>query len=306
MKLIFMGTPAFAVPALTSLQEAGHEIVAVYTQPPRPAGRGQKDKLSPIHAYAIEKQLPVYTPTSLREAATQAEFAALGADAAIVAAYGLLLPPAILAACPYGCINIHPSLLPRWRGAAPIHRPLLAGDKETGVTIMQMDKGLDTGDMLLIEREVIKQDDTSETLHDRLALIGAELVVKTLARIAEGTIKAIKQPEEGVTYAAKLTKEEGRIDWQLPAENIERMIRAFTPWPGAYTTYQGETIKILQAHYSTAAIHAAPGTLVGSQFTVACGQGSLQPLIVQRAGKSATACDAFLRGFPLQAGEVLS
>ncbi len=305
MRCIFMGTPAFALPALKKLQEARHELICIYTQPPRPAGRGQKETPSPVHHYAMQHGIEVRTPKTLRTPDTQAEFAALQADVAVVAAYGLLLPPAILTACRYGCINLHPSLLPRWRGAAPIQRPLLAGDAETGVTIMQMDKGLDTGDMLMVEKIAISQQDTAETLHDSLSRLGAELLLRTLDQLEKGTAQPVKQHEEGVTYAEKLSKEEGRIDWNLPALVIERHIRALTPWPGAHFTYHGENIKIQQACLVMKAHNARPGTILDDGLSIACGEGVLQPLILQRPGRSKMERNDFLRGFPIPAGERL-
>lgn len=299
-----MGTPAFAVPILQKLLASDHEVVCVYTQPPRPAGRGQKEKPSPIHNEALAANIPVRTPTTLRTPDIQEKFAALKADAAIVAAYGLLLPPTILNACPYGCINIHPSLLPRWRGAAPIHRPLLTGDNETGVTIMQMDKGLDTGDILMVEKIPLLETDTYETLHNTLASSGGELLLKTLDALEHKRLTPIKQSENGVTYANKLTKEEGRINWQLPADAIHRMIRAFTPWPGAYFCYLGETIKILQADFDKTPHHAIPGTVLDKDFTIACGEGTLKPNLIQRAGHKKMECHEFLRGFPLTIGSL--
>jgi methionyl-tRNA formyltransferase len=299
MNLVFMGSPAFAVPIVKRLIEAGHSISCVYCQPPRPAGRGQKETLTPVHALALQYNIPVRTPLSLKSPETQAEFAALNADAAIVAAYGLLLPPAILAAYPYGCINIHPSLLPRWRGAAPIHRPLLAGDKETGVAIMQMDKGLDTGDVLAMEKLTLAENTSYATLHDELAEKGAELLLSTLEGLQAGTITPRAQSAEGITYAAKLTKEEGRIDWNCPASVIDRQIRAFTPWPGAWFNHQGESFKITKATYDMASSNAIAGTVVDDTLTIACGDGVLHPLIIQRQGKKPMEVSEFLRGFTL-------
>jgi methionyl-tRNA formyltransferase len=304
MKLIFMGSPAFAVPVLTRLIEAGHEIVAVYCQPPRPAGRGQKETLTPVHALALQHNLPVRTPTSLKSTEAQQEFAAFNADAAIVAAYGLLLPEPILNACPYGCINIHPSLLPRWRGAAPIQRPLLTGDTETGVAIMQMDKGLDTGDIFLMQKFPLTYDITYSELHDKLATLGADLLTQTLAKL--GTITAQPQPSEGVTYANKLSKEEGKINWNLPARDIDRQIRALTPWPGAWFTYLNEVFKISKASFSEEPHNEVAGTVMNDTLAIACGNGVLTPLMIQRQGKKAMEVGEFLRGFPLPAGALLS
>ena len=232
LRLVFMGSPAFAVPILDALRSAGHEIAAVYAQPPKPAGRGHRVQPCPVHAHAEGLGIPVRTPRSLRNAEAQAEFAGFAADAAIVAAYGLILPKPVLEAPRLGCLNVHASLLPRWRGAAPIQRAILAGDRETGVTIMQMDEGLDTGAMLLAERIAIDAGTTAADLHDRLAEAGARLVVEALDGVADGRIRPVPQPSEGVTYAAKLDRGEGRIDWRAEAAEIDRRVRALNPWPG--------------------------------------------------------------------------
>ena len=297
-----MGTPDFAAAALAALIAADHEIAAVYSQPPRPSGRGQKPRLSPVHALADAKGLPVRTPLSLRDAAEQAAFADLAFDVAVVAAYGLILPPAILQAPRFGCLNIHASLLPRWRGAAPIQRAILAGDGETGVTIMQMDKGLDTGAMLMSERTPISPNDTAGSLHDRLASMGAALIVRALDKLPAG-LTATPQPAEGVTYAAKLTGEEERLDWRRPARELERQVRAFSPLPGAWCEMSGERIKVLEAAIESR--HGAPGSVLDDRATIACGEGSLRLLKVQRPGKAAMDAAAFLRGFKLPAGTVL-
>jgi methionyl-tRNA formyltransferase len=238
MRLVFMGTPAFALPTLAALHESGHEIVAVYSQPPRPAGRGQKETPSPVHQYAAQHGLAVFTPASLKLPEVQQQFAAHHADAAIVAAYGLLLPKPILEAYKLGCINIHPSLLPRWRGAAPIQRTIMAGDKETGITVMQMNEGLDTGDMLMVERYPIAPGTSAGALHDVLAEKAGPLLLKTLAQI--NTITPVKQPDAGVTYANKITKEEARINWNQPAETIYQHILGLSPSPGASLTYNND------------------------------------------------------------------
>jgi methionyl-tRNA formyltransferase len=305
MRLVFMGTPDFAVPALDALLAAGHSVAAVYTQPPRPAGRGQREQISPVHACANAHGLPVRTPASLKSEAVQKEFADLQADAAVVAAYGLILPKPVLAAPRLGCLNIHASLLPRWRGAAPIHRAILAGDAETGITIMQMDAGLDTGAMLLQEATPIGADDSAQTLHDRLAEIGGRLIVAALERLQAGALAARPQPGEGVTYAAKLTREEGRLDWSRPAATLERQVRAFDPWPGAWFEHRGERIKVLAARTATVPAGRAPGTVLDPPLLIACGEGALQLLRLQRAGKAALDAGDFLRGFPLPAGTVL-
>lgn len=301
MRLVYMGTPEFAVPAFDALLAAGHEIAAVYTQPPRPAGRGQREQRSPVHERADARGVPVRTPTTLKTEAAQREFAELNADAAVVAAYGLILPRAVLTATRHGCFNIHASLLPRWRGAAPIQRAILAGDAETGITIMQMDEGLDTGAMVRQAATPIGPDDTAETLHDRLAEIGAREIVAVLRDVESGAAVARPQPADGVTYAAKLTREDGRLDWQRPAAELERQVRAFDPWPGAWFEHGGERIKVLAAK-PVQNVTAVPGTVVDAAPIVACGAGGLQLLKLQRAGKSALDAGAFLRGFPLPPG----
>ena len=308
LRLAFMGTPDFAVPVLTALAEAGHDIVCVYSQPPRPAGRGQKPRPAPVQALAEARGWPLRTPRSLKDPAEQAAFAGLGLDAAVVVAYGLLLPAPILAAPRLGCLNVHASLLPRWRGAAPIQRAILAGDAETGITIMQMDEGLDTGPMLLQDRLPIGEATTAADLHDALAGLGAALIVRALAGLARGDLRARPQPEDGVTYAAKLERAEGRLDWRLPAAELARRVRAFAPWPGAFTELPGgkqpDRLKVLAAEavIVEARAPAAPGTLLAGGLTVACGEGALRLLEVQRAGKAAMSAAAFLRGRPLPPG----
>jgi methionyl-tRNA formyltransferase len=297
-KLIFMGTPDFAAVALKVLVDAGHQIVAVYSQPPRPAGRGQDLRKSPVHVLAEAHGFPVRTPTSLKTAEAQAEFAAFGADVAVVAAYGLILPQAILDAPARGCLNIHASLLPRWRGAAPIQRAILAGDRATGISIMQMDAGLDTGAVLLERRIAIGATETAGQLHDRLAALGGAAIVEALA----GTFTAKPQAGEGVTYAAKISPEEARLDWQRPAVELERAVRAFNPVPGAWTTLpNGERLKILSALVSAAT--GAPGTILDEHLTLACGESALKPLLVQRQGKKPMATAELLRGLAFKPGE---
>ena len=295
MRIVFMGTPEFALAALQALAAAGHEIAAVYSQPPKPAGRGLAEQKSPVHAWAEAQGLAVRTPRRLRDEAAQREFAALRADAGVVAAYGLILPKPILAAPRLGCLNIHASLLPRWRGAAPIQRALLAGDGESGVTIMQMDEGLDTGAMLLREAVAIAPDETGASLHDKLAALGARLIVEALRRLDEGALPATPQPAAGVTYAAKLTREEGRLAWNEDAAALERKVRAFTPWPGVWFETGGERVKVLAAKLAGGS--GAPGTIIGPGLTVACGSGALRLTRVQRAGRAAMDDEAFLRGF---------
>jgi len=306
LRLAFLGTPDFAVPCLCALAAAGHEIAAVYSQPPRPAGRGQKTRPSPVQALAEAEGWSVRTPCSLKDAAEQAAFAALDLDAAVVVAYGLILPKAILAAPRLGCLNVHASLLPRWRGAAPIQRAILAGDQETGVTIMLMDEGLDTGPMLLAERVPIGSKANASELHDVLAATGARLVVEALEGLAAGRLAPKPQPDEGITYAAKLSRAESALDWRRPAAELERQVRAFAPWPGATAKIGGETIKVLAAEVLKDGADRTPGTVLDQRFTVACGQGALRVTQVQRAGKAALAAADFLRGFALAPGTRLA
>ncbi|HEX3861237.1 MAG TPA: methionyl-tRNA formyltransferase [Stellaceae bacterium] len=298
-----MGTPDFAAAILAGLIEAGHRICAVYTQPPRPAGRGHRLQPSPVQTLAEAQGLLVRHPVSLRSADVQAEFAALGAEAAVVAAYGLILPQPVLAAPRLGCLNVHASLLPRWRGAAPIQRAILAGDAETGVTIMQMDEGLDTGPMLLREALPIAPDATAGSLHDRLAALGARLIVSALAQI--DAIEPQPQPLDGITYAAKLRREEAWLDWRQPAITLERQVRAFDPWPGTFFDVAGERIRVLAAAVEPAPAAAVPGTILDESLSVACGSGVLHLLRVQRPGRTALTAADFLRGFPLPTGTVL-
>jgi methionyl-tRNA formyltransferase len=303
MRIVYMGTPDFAVPPLKALIGAGHTIICVYTQPPRPAGRGQREQISPVHEEAVRCGIPVRMPVSLRSEAAQRDFAALKPDVAVVAAYGLILPKPVLAAPPYGCINIHASLLPRWRGAAPIQRAILAGDAETGITIMQMDEGLDTGPMLLQARRAIGPTTTAQDLHDSLAVLGAESIVAALEKLGPGLLKATPQPD-GATYAPKLTREEGRLDWRKPAVELERQVRAFTPWPGAWFEHEGERLKVLGAAIADG--KGVPGTVLDDRLTVACGEGALAIERIQRAGKAAMDTHAFLRGNPIARGTVVA
>jgi methionyl-tRNA formyltransferase len=301
-----MGSPDFALPSLRALAEAGHEIAAVYAQPPRPAGRGQKERPCPVHALALERGWEARTPANLKDEGAQAAFAALGLDVAVVVAYGLILPNPVLAAPRLGCVNVHASLLPRWRGAAPIQRAILAGDTETGITIMQVTEGLDAGPRLLEEAVPIGAAETAETLHDRLATLGAHLIVTALEGLAAGTQNARPQPEHGVTYAAKLQRGEGRLDWRRPAVELERAVRAFTPWPGAEFEASGTRIKVLGAEVVASGPAAAPGTVLDDRLTVACGGGALRLTKVQRAGKAPLDAEAFLRGFDLAPGTRLA
>ncbi len=302
MRLAFMGSPDFAVPALRALLAAGHEVAAVYCQPPRPAGRGQALRRCPVHVAADEIGLPVRSPARLRgQAEVQDAFAALHLDAAVVVAYGLILPPPMLAAPRLGCLNIHASLLPRWRGAAPIQAAILAGDAETGVTIMRMDEGLDTGPMLTRAAIPITATTTGATLHDQLSALGARLIVSTLADLPP----AEPQPVEGACHAPKLSREDARIDWSHDAAAIERRIRAFDPWPGTFTTLDGAMLKVLSAEVADGQPGAAPGTVLDGALTIACGHGALRLARLQLAGRSAMDAGAFLRGHAVAAGTVL-
>ncbi len=294
MKVIFMGTPDFSVGCLEALVAAGHDIVAVYCQPPRPAGRGKKDRPSPVQVKAQELGLLVRHPKSLRNADAQSEFAALGADVAVVVAYGLILPIEILQAPRLGCVNIHASLLPRWRGAAPIHRAIMAGDAETGICTMQMDEGLDTGPVLLRQATQIGADETTSDLHDRLAVIGADLIVQTLDQIHELT--AIPQSEDGVTYAQKIDKSEARIDWTQPAIEVDRKIRGLSPFPGAWCEIDGERVKLLRSKVVSES--GQPGQVLHG-FTIACGDQAVEIATAQRSGKRPMKVVDLLRGWTL-------
>jgi methionyl-tRNA formyltransferase len=298
MRIIFMGTPDFSVPVLDALVEAGHDIAAVYCQPPRPAGRGKKDRPSPVQARAEALGLTVRHPESLKGTEEQAAFAALEADVAVVVAYGLILPQAVLDAPRRGCLNIHASLLPRWRGAAPIHRAIMAGDRETGVCIMQMEAGLDTGPVLLCHATPIGAEETTGELHDRLSQMGAAAIVEALDRLDK--LRPEPQPDDGVTYAEKIDKAEARIDWGWTAEEVDRQIRGLSPFPGAWIEHGGQRIKLLKSRLSRGC--GAPGTVLDDALTVACGRGAVQVLRLQRAGKGAQDADEFLRGMSLPRG----
>ena len=299
MRIIFMGTPDFAVPVLKALIHH-HQVICIYTQPPRPAGRGNKLNPSPVHQVADQFNIPVRTPVSLRKKEIQEAFAALNADVAIVCAYGLILPQAILEAPQKGCINIHASLLPRWRGAAPIQRAIQAGDTQSGVTIMQMDAGLDTGDMLLSESCMITPDTTAQMLHDSLSEIGAKLIIQTLDKIPSPQ----KQPVKGITYADKIQKEEAFIDWSLSAGQIKRNIMAFNPYPTAYTLFQGERLKIYEADVLPDTTNAPIGTIIDNQLSVACGNKTvLRIRKLQRAGKRVMNTEEFLLSGFLNQGD---
>ena len=294
MNLIFMGTPEFSVAPLDALVAAGHNILAVYSQPPRPAGRGKKDRPSEVHQRAVELGLEVRTPVSLKSVDEQSRFRDLQADVAVVVAYGLILPQQVLDAPARGCLNIHASLLPRWRGAAPIHRAIMAGDRETGVAIMQMEAGLDTGPVLLSETVPIGAEDTTGALHDTLSDLGAALIVRALDELDSLTPRP--QPDTGVTYAKKIDKSEARIDWTLPAEEVDRLIRGLSPFPGAWSELNGERIKYLGSRLALGSGH--PGQHLGN-FRVACGLGAVQITRAQRQGKRPMTAEEILRGLDL-------
>lgn len=296
MRVVFMGTPEFSVPVLDALVGADHEIVAVYCQPPRPAGRGKKDRPSPVQLRAEALGLPVYHPVSLRTPETQSEYRAHQADVAVVVAYGLILPQAVLDAPRLGCLNIHASLLPRWRGAAPIHRAIMAGDAQTGVCIMQMDAGLDTGPVLLREAIPIAADDTTASLHDRLSDLGVSLILRALDQL--DALGPQPQSKTGVTYAEKIEKAEAQIDWSRPAEEVDRLIRGLSPFPGAWTLIGDERVKLLASRVADA--QGPAGQVLDDRLTVACGVGAVQLLRLQRAGKAAQDAETFLRGRPVR------
>ena len=303
LRIAFMGTPEFSVPILEALVSVGHEIVCVYTQPVRARGRGQREQKTPVHLKAEEIGIEVQTPEDFRSEEQQLIFSGFNLDCAIVVAYGLILPKAILAVPKLGCLNIHGSLLPRWRGAAPIQRAILAGDTESGVTIMQMDEGLDTGKMLMVDRVAITPTTTGASLHDELSSLGSKLIIETLDSLLDETIRPVDQPQTGVTYAKKIERSEGYIDWQQPAVRIDRLIRAFTPWPGSWFEIRGERIKVLLAQVKN--IDGVPGTVMDNKLTISCGIAGIQLKIVQRAGKNPMSAAEFLRGFELPIGTVL-
>ena len=303
MRIVFMGTPPFAVPTLDALVEAGHEIVAVYSQPPRPGGRrGRELTPSPVQRRAEELGIAVRTPVSLKGAEEQAALSALDTDVAVVAAYGLILPRAVLDAPRHGCLNVHGSLLPRWRGAAPVQRAILAGDAETGVGIMQMEAGLDTGPVRLEARTTVAGK-TAGVLTDELARLGADAMIEVLADL--DAHPAVAQPEDGITYAAKIDKAEARIDWARSASEVERLVRAMNPAPGAWFEVGGERVKLLAAQVLPFSFPGGEGTTVDDQLAIACGDGAIRPLTVQRAGRGAQSAEEFLRGFPVASGTQL-
>jgi len=306
MRIVFMGTPDLARTVLSELHawcaDEGHEIVGVYSQPPRRAGRGKKTVPSPVHAWADDHGLPVFTPINFKGEAEQAEFAALKADIAIVAAYGLILPKTILDAPQYGCLNVHGSLLPRWRGAAPIQRAIMAGDTETGVNIMRMEEGLDTGPVYASRTIPITAKTTAGLLHDQLAAGNIDILSASIADVVAGVTPA-SQPEEGVTYASKIDKAEARIDWNKPAIEVDQIIRGISPFPGAWFEFNGERIKVLLSQAVDTA--GEPGEALDDALTIACGDGAVQLLELQRAGKKPVAAADLLRGFTIPKGTIL-
>ena len=317
LNLVFMGTPDFAIPCLESLLDAGHRISVVYTQPPRPAGRGQNQRNSPVHEFADAFGIEVRTPENLRNPGEQVDLATSRPDAIVVVAYGLILSPAVLKVPRLGCLTVHASLLPRWRGASPIQSAILAGDRETGISIMRMEEGLDTGPILMQEKVRIAGSTTAKTLHDRLAALGARMIVKALEGIEKGSLKAKPQPNTGVTYAAKMNTERARLDWRRPAVELARQIRALTPMPGAWFEAPAEAdageddknsggrIKVLRAKIGQTNRRGSPGTVLDDRLTVACGKGALRLTRVQRAGRGAMGAEALLRGHPIPRGSKL-
>jgi methionyl-tRNA formyltransferase len=304
LRLIFMGTPDFAVPTLLELIGRGYDIAAVYTRAAKPAGRGMELQPSPVARHAINAGLPVLSPATLKSGDMQAAFRAHAADAAVVLAYGLVLPRPILDAVPLGCFNVHASLLPRWRGAAPINRAVMAGDRETGVTIMKMNEGLDTGPMAMAERVPIGADATAGDLHDKLARLGADLMVRALGALDRGTLELTAQPEDGITYADKIAKEETRIDWRKPWKQVHDHCRGLSPFPGAWCDLQGMRIRVLRSTKGEGS--GAPGTVLDDKLTIACGDGAVRLVEVQRAGRQPMQAAEFLRGTPLVPGTVLN
>jgi len=304
LRLVVMGTTGFVLPALEALMASGHEIAAVYTQPPRPAGRGHQLRRTPVHEAAERLGLSIRTPPTLKDTEAQAEFASLGADLAVVGAYGLLLPRPVLDAPRLGCINLHASLLPRWRGAAPIERAILAGDSETGISIFRMEEGLDTGPVYVMRHTTIGPSATATELHERLAGLAADMLSEVVVAIADGALHPIPQPEDGVTYARKLLREEGRIDFAEPAGVIERRLRALNPAPGCWCEAMGERLGLLAAKVVAGA--GPPGTVVALPLTVACGEDAIALTRIQRAGKRPMPPDELQRGFQLPVGTRLA
>ena len=303
LRLVYMGTADFAVPALRALAESRHDVLAVYTQPARPAGRGMQPRPTPVERAAVELGLPVRTPVTLKETAQEGALADLGADLAVVAAYGLLLPQAILDIPRLGCINLHGSALPRWRGAAPIQRAILAGDEETGITIIQMEAGLDTGPMLDLQTVPITVETTASSLHDTLADLAAEMIVPMVDRLAVEPVTSTPQPEEGATYARKIEKDEGRIDWREPAQAIDRKLRALNPWPGCFTLVDDQRLRVLAGEVERGEpANSVAGTLLDDHLRVVCGEGVLRITKLQKAGGKPMDAETFLRGQSLPAG----
>jgi methionyl-tRNA formyltransferase len=300
LRLAFMGSPAFALPALEALLDAGHEVACVYSQPPRPAGRGKQERQTPVHAFAASRGIEVRTPKSLKRVEEQEAFAALKLDAAIVVAYGLILPKPILEAPKLGAFNLHGSLLPRWRGAAPIQRAIMAGDRSTGVQVMRMEEGLDTGPVLATAETPIDADDNSSTLHDRLASLGAGFLIDTLEKLERGEARETPQSAEGVTYAHKITPAETRIDWTRPARDVDCIIRGLAPHPGAWFELGGARIKVLHSRLGLG--DGAPGEALDDELLIACGSGAVRLLTVQREGRAPLAAEAYLRGAPVSMG----
>lgn len=302
LRLIFMGTPDFAVPTLLALADHGHEIAAVYTRAPKPAGRGMKLQATPVEQAARQLGIPVLTPKTLRTPEAEAEFRSHNADAAVVVAYGMILPQNILDAVPLGCFNLHGSLLPRWRGAAPIQRAIMTGDAESGVMVMKMDAGLDTGDVAMAERLPITDTMTAQDLHDALAPLGADLMVRAMGGLSRGGLQLTKQSEQGVTYAAKIDKAEARIDWTRSAREVLRHIHGLSPFPGAWfeIAVDGEPVRIKVLRCELAKGSGAPGDVLDDKLTIACGEGAIRILELQRAGKPPMKADAFLNGTPLK------
>lgn len=306
LRVVFMGTPDFSVPTLSAVAGAGHEVAAVYTRAPAAAGRGLELRPSPVHRLAESLRLPVLTPRSLRTEEAADAFGAHGADVAVVVAYGMILPPAILSAPRLGCLNLHASLLPRWRGAAPIQRAILAGDAQSGISVFQMEEGLDTGPVYAMRPVPIGPGTTASELHDRLATLAAEMIPGIVDKLAAGTLRPEPQPEEGVTYAHKLRREEGLIDFAEPAAMVERRLRALNPWPGCHTEVAGERLMLLEGKVEAdAPTGAGPGTVVGLPLTVACGEGALRLTRVQRAGRKAMGAEELQRGFVVPVGSRL-
>lgn len=303
MRLVFMGTPDYAVPALEALIEAGHEVVCVYAQPARRSGRGQETKSTPIARLAKKAGLNLRTPASLKDPEEQAVFAGHQVDVAVTVAYGLLLPKVVLAAPRFGCINAHASLLPRWRGAAPIQRAIMAGDEVSGVSIMRMDEGLDTGPVLSQSRVAITPETTAGMLHDALSELSATMLIETLDALERGLSRETAQNDDAATYARKIEKAEARLDWTLAAMELERTVRAMAPFPGAWFFHDGQRIKVLSAEVGAMAHDAAPGTVVDEALNIACGENTcLRPATLQRAGKGPVGVEAFLRGYALPLG----